>query len=350
MMSRRFLDPAFDAPGETRLREFVQRMSKGESVHDIGNADFTHWVTALSSIKVVERPVEGLHSRISKITKTAPNQSMSLISMELRFGSLLKLMKNHPRLLDQCHDAVIGLERAATFKKAVKEHLGLNIDLDSERDMANLLYRENIRMKHSKKHTTKQLLAQHKAVFGTGASSHKPVTVDGPALMLGSHLGAISCQDGNIFFAVPSALFAKCAVPLQDVAAGCQVVGEVAKESSHIVDDALTLGSGHQHVDDQGPSSHRRGRHDAGIHICRAVRANNMSRLNLEGALHLRDADFIIEELVSNRPVQRGREADGVDLALTQCSPPRLFAFAWFLGFVSQFLGAGAHGGSTLRT
>ena len=322
MMSRRFLDPAFDAPGESGLCEFVQRMSKGESVYDIGNAEFTHWVTALASIKVVERPVEGLHSRISKITKTAPNQSMSLISMELRFGSLLELMKNHPELLDQCHDAVIGLERAATFKEVVKKHLGLNIDLDSERDMANLLYRENIRMKHSKKHTTKHQLAQHKAVFGTGASSHKPVTVDGAALVLGSHLGAISCQHENLFFAVPTALFAKCAVPLQDVAAGCQVVGEVAKESSHIVDDTLTLGSAPQH---------------AGMHVCRAVRANNMSRLNLEGALHLRDADFIIEELVSNHPVKPGRvvELDGTDFALTQCSPPRLFAFAWFLGFLS---------------
>lgn len=31
-------------------------------------------------------------------------------------------------------------------------------------------------------------------------------------------------------------------------------------------------------------------------HLCRAVRRDNMSRLNLQGAVHIRDADFIIEE------------------------------------------------------
>ena len=218
-MSKRFLDPGWNSDGEIALRDFVVRMANGESVQSIGNDQFTHWVTALASIKTVERPVEGLHSRISKLTKTSPNQSMSLISMELRFVFLLDLMKSHPELLHQCQDDVLDLERSSTFKALVRKHLGLEISLESDRAMANLLYRENLRIKHSKKNRTKADLEKHKNVF-RGAGPGRSVTVSSDALIVGSHLARIACKDQNLFFLIPHSLFAKCAVRLEDVAGG----------------------------------------------------------------------------------------------------------------------------------
>ena len=139
--------------------------------------------------------------------------------MELRFVYLLDLMKNHPELLHQCQDDVLELERSPTFRALVRKHLGLEINLESDRAMANLLYRENLRMKHSKKLRTKADLEKHKDVFrGTGPG--RSVTVASDALMVGSHLGTIACKDPNLFFLVPHSLFAKCAVRLDDVAAG----------------------------------------------------------------------------------------------------------------------------------
>lgn len=220
-MSQRFLNPNWnpDSEGDIPLHQYVQRMAFGEDLHSIESNNFTHWVTALATIKTVERPVEGLHSRISRITKRSPNQSMSLISLDLRFSSLLQLMKGHPELLHQCSEDVLSLERSDPFKRTVQKHLGLTAELNSDRAMANLLYRENIRLKHSKKSQTKEFLEQHNAIFRT-SSQAKPVTADVMAQIAGSHLTDVACKDQAVFFLVPHDLFQKCAVPLKSVASG----------------------------------------------------------------------------------------------------------------------------------
>lgn len=220
-LSKRFLDPTWTstATGEISLRQFVLRMANGENVFSIGNEEFTHWVTSLATIRIIERPVEGLHSRVSRITKQSPNQSMSLISLDLRFASLLELMRNQPALLHHCKDDILLLERSNSFRSVVKKHLGINLDLDSDRAMANLLYRENLRMKHSKKEKTKTILEQHKSVFGNQASA-RSVTAGIMEQVMGNHLALITSNDSTVFFIIPHDLFSKWAVKLEDVAAG----------------------------------------------------------------------------------------------------------------------------------
>ena len=218
-MSKRFLDPNWSAPGEQPLKPFVVRMANGESRSEIGDDNFVHWVTALGSIKVIERPVEALHSRISKATKTAPNQSMSFVSFDLRFGGFLKLIQSHPELLHQCNESILALERSDGFRLMVQKHLGISVDLGNDRSMSNLLYRENVRMKHSKKKRTKETLQKHSAFSGRAAEP-RPTTACPLAQMVGAHLGAVTCRDPHLFFLIPDALFKKCAVPLDDVSAG----------------------------------------------------------------------------------------------------------------------------------
>ena len=71
-----------------------------------------------------------------------------------------------------------------------------------------------------------------------------------------------------------------------------------------------------------GPAAGHRQRRK---HLCRAVRQDNMSRLNLEGAVHIRDADFIIEEM--DTPEILNNDATNIP----QSSGTNLYAFAWSL-------------------
>lgn len=221
-LARRFLDPGFSLPGEQPLHAMAARMASGEDVDSISSPELSHWVSALASVRVVERPVEGLHSRVSKTTRTAPNQSMSFISMDLRFNSMLELMKRQPNLLHECQAATLDLERSATFQNLVRDHLQLPVSLGSDRAMANLLYRDNVQIKHSDKVETKTRLSQHQAIFG-GASTARAVTVDANCKVTGEHLTTIACNDDHLFFLVPHSLFSKCAVSLEDIAAGAGV-------------------------------------------------------------------------------------------------------------------------------
>lgn len=63
----------------------------------ITNIDFQYWVASLALIKVSERPVEGLHARVSRVMKRAPNANMALISSELRFSSFCTLLLSNPQ-------------------------------------------------------------------------------------------------------------------------------------------------------------------------------------------------------------------------------------------------------------
>lgn len=71
--------------------------SGATTLREINNEEFKSWVSALALIRVVERPVEGLHSRISGVLKRAPSASVSLISNELRFPSLCDLLISQPQ-------------------------------------------------------------------------------------------------------------------------------------------------------------------------------------------------------------------------------------------------------------
>lgn len=72
---------------------------------------------------------------------------------------------------------------------------------------------------------------------------------------------------------------------------GAQVVGSAGNlpATTNLLDDddVNISGAGSSHPEEFTQPKH---------HLCRAVRRDNMSRLNLQGAVHIRDADFIIED------------------------------------------------------
>ena len=65
-------------------------------IQDVKDENFLSWVAALGSIKVTERPVEGLHSRINTILRANPNTSLAFISNELRFSDLVRIIASDP--------------------------------------------------------------------------------------------------------------------------------------------------------------------------------------------------------------------------------------------------------------
>ena len=103
--------------------------------------------------------------------------------------------------------------------------------------------------------------------------------------------------------------------------AGCQVIrsGDTNAPSDpsslQYDDDCVALGASASAASNPKP---------AGPHMCRAVRSDNMSRLNLQGAIHIRDADLIIEEMDTSDPTLHS------DRSLNVCvSGCKTYAFAW---------------------
>ncbi|CAJ1335146.1 unnamed protein product, partial [Effrenium voratum] len=99
-MSRRFLDASWSGlPGEYEppLRPFVEAMAAGESLlAGITDFEFRRWVSALTLIRVSERPAEGLHALVSRTLRRAPNATVSYVSNELRFKQLMSMIAQDP--------------------------------------------------------------------------------------------------------------------------------------------------------------------------------------------------------------------------------------------------------------
>ena len=75
----------------------VEALATGRiSIGDVDNRDFLFWVAALGSIRVTERPVEGLHSRINSMLRVQSNSSLAFISNELRFDDFARLIASNP--------------------------------------------------------------------------------------------------------------------------------------------------------------------------------------------------------------------------------------------------------------
>lgn len=222
-MSRRFLDPNWhlQGPGEISFRPYVEAIANGSAtVQSVQDESFQHYVAGLSLIKVVERPVEGLHSQISRLLRTSPNATCSLVSNHLRSDSFAKLLESHPEILHSSDAA--SLERAAGFKTAVEQILSLPhgaLNNSSERDAANLLYRDNLRQKHSQKANVVKDLAKDSSLRPK-APEALPITACPMTQMMGAHLVSITGTDPSVFFAVPDDLFKRCMVSLKDIAEG----------------------------------------------------------------------------------------------------------------------------------
>lgn len=132
----------------------VEMLADGQIlVEDIDNSLFCHWVSAFAAIKVTERPVEGLHSRINTILRVQPNSSLAFISNTLRFERLLAIIAGEPCTVEDAQGRLYLLEKSVGFRREVCSILNLEMTQEiaslSDRELSNLLYRDNLRTKHS---------------------------------------------------------------------------------------------------------------------------------------------------------------------------------------------------------
>lgn len=76
----------------------VEAIADGSmTTSSVTDSEFRRWIASLGLVRVSERPVEGLHSRISSILRRSPNSSMPYVSNELRFQSFCELVLQDPQ-------------------------------------------------------------------------------------------------------------------------------------------------------------------------------------------------------------------------------------------------------------
>lgn len=97
-MSQRFLSHTFvgDNPSDVPLRPMLEAVVKGADLQEEEFEPLTKWLGRLAMIRMSERSVEGVHSHITRCFKRAPASSMAYVSIELRFGSVMRELAKTP--------------------------------------------------------------------------------------------------------------------------------------------------------------------------------------------------------------------------------------------------------------
>ena len=103
---------------------------------------------------MIERNTEGIHSIVKRSLGRAPNASMSYLSLELRFAQLMHSAVMDPLIFaNAIQNLYGGLASLKGFREAVCQLLHLRPNSDvcglTQRQLANLLYRDQLSLKHS---------------------------------------------------------------------------------------------------------------------------------------------------------------------------------------------------------
>ena len=108
-----------------------------------------------AQVRVIERSTEGLHSIVKRTLARAPAASLSYLSLDLRFSQLVHTAIVEPRLFQHAIENLYkSLSSLSGFRTAVVAILGLrqaNLHICNlkERQLADLLYRDDLSLKHS---------------------------------------------------------------------------------------------------------------------------------------------------------------------------------------------------------
>lgn len=105
-------------------------------------------------VRVVERSTEGIHSVVKRALQRAPAASVSYLSLDLRFTQLAHAAIVEPRLFaDAIQNLFPGLSTHIGFRDGVCKLLNIRpnryVNGLTQRELADLLYRENLSLKHS---------------------------------------------------------------------------------------------------------------------------------------------------------------------------------------------------------
>lgn len=96
--TQRFLSPTYaGTPQDPGLRKYVIKLAGGASIDREDMVPLCRMLARMRCIKMAERSVEGIHAKITKVTKHAHNCSMAYISAELRLDNLLEDITKEPQ-------------------------------------------------------------------------------------------------------------------------------------------------------------------------------------------------------------------------------------------------------------
>lgn len=95
---QRFLSPTY-AGSETDppLQPCVVKLASGHHPLSEGMGALLPWLGRMLCIRMSERSVEGIHSRVTSTYKRARAAKIAYVSMELRFGSFLQEIASSPK-------------------------------------------------------------------------------------------------------------------------------------------------------------------------------------------------------------------------------------------------------------
>lgn len=105
-------------------------------------------------MRVVERSTEGIHSVVKRTLQRAPAASVSYLSLDLRFTQLVHTAIVEPRLFAHAiQNLYAGLSTHTGFRDSVCQLLNIRpnrfVNGLTQRELADLLYRESLSLKHS---------------------------------------------------------------------------------------------------------------------------------------------------------------------------------------------------------
>ena len=121
----------------------------------VGSEQVCVFCSSGAQVRVIERSTEGLHSIVKRTLARAPAASLSYLSLDLRFSQLVHTAIVEPRLFQHAIENLYkSLSSLSGFRTAVVAILGLrqaNLHICNlkERQLADLLYRDDLSLKHS---------------------------------------------------------------------------------------------------------------------------------------------------------------------------------------------------------
>lgn len=156
----------------------------------ITDRNYLKWVSAFGSIKVTERPVEGLHARIGYIMKRARRATTAYLSNEIRFHQLCELIRARPDVVRDAAPRLFLIEKTLGLRREVLKSLNLQatdkLNALYDRELTNLLYRDDIWLKHAQKIRLRKEISDN--LTRPRAVAAMPITANPTVQLLVKHL------------------------------------------------------------------------------------------------------------------------------------------------------------------
>ncbi|CAE8608181.1 unnamed protein product [Polarella glacialis] len=209
-VARRFLDPEWTGSADDPpLVQELTAFAFGADVSSLSSS-FQLRVASFRLIRIVERSVEGWHSLINKVRKRAPNANPAYLSLELRMKEFEQTLLRNPHHLPALASEYQSICTLAGWTSAVLQLLGCSPHASPNmptnlRDLAKLIYRDDLNTKHAAHNHVKQAIANHEGRRRASEPKLPALTMEPEMLMLLDHLRS-ACSSTSIY-SIPRDMF-----------------------------------------------------------------------------------------------------------------------------------------------